>query len=329
MSEDSTNHKNVRDDEIDLLDLFRRMGRTINRWLRTLGRAFLISLVFLFKRWLPLGLSVLLAVGTSYFLRLTSDPSYSSDLVLRTNAVSPSEMIAYLNRLHTFCKEGNKVALSEAISTTPAQVANIDDISAFWIIDYGRDGIPDDIDYNNSHNVYDTINVRMQDRLDVRVRIKVPQELTKVKDGLIKFINTDQLFQQRNLVRLRQNQELLTRLNYDIIDLDSLQKVKYFQETKNMQPKTGGQMIFLQEQKTQLIYPDIYNLYARKQSLESERDLYKDIVTVLSDFSSPARRENGGIYYGKVVIPTFFLITLLALILLANRKKLEEIYNKY
>jgi len=96
-----------------------------------------------------------------------------------------------------------------------------------------------------------------------------------------------------------------------------------------MKPSSGGQIVFMQEQKTQLVYNDIYELYKKKQLLESERDLYKGIVTVLSDFSFPTRRENGAMYYGKVVIPVSFIITLLLLIILKNRKKMEEIFKKY
>jgi hypothetical protein len=96
-----------------------------------------------------------------------------------------------------------------------------------------------------------------------------------------------------------------------------------------MKPSSGGQIVFMQEQKTQLVYNDIYSLYTKKQLLESEIDLYKGIVTVLSDFSSPSRRENGAMYYGKQAIPVIFLITLVILIILANRKKMEEIYKKY
>jgi hypothetical protein len=108
-----------------------------------------------------------------------------------------------------------------------------------------------------------------------------------------------------------------------------LQKVKYFEETRSRLPGGGGQMIFLQEQKTQLIYNDTYNLYARKQKLEADRDLYKEIVTVLSEFSIPAKRENGSMYYAMRIVPAFFLITLLALIIIANIKRLKEVYNKY
>lgn len=328
MSE-TTNAKNSSNDEIDLLDLFRRMGRAIARMCRSIGRGILISIVFLFRKWIPLLLSVILGIGAAYLLKVATPSSYTSDLVLRANAVPNSDMIAYINRLHIYCNENNAAALEAAISLPENEIKNISDISAFWIIDNGRDGNPDIVDYSNSHDIYDTINIRMQDRLDVRVKINIPQELNKVKNGIINFINSDSLFQQRNRVRLMQNQENLTRINYDIMQLDSLQKVKYFEETRNMQPKNGGQMIFLQEHNTQLVYPDIHALYSRKQAIESEQALYKDITTVLSEFSIPVRRINGGTYYAIRIVPVFFGLTILILILLANRKKLEEVYKKY
>src|ERR1035437_2178789 len=340
MSEITTN-KNVRDDEIDLLDLFKRMGRTLNRWGMALGKAFLISVVYILKRWLPLGLSVVAGIGISYLLKTSSVSFYTSDLVfrnnlalmdkktLRDNSGTTSEIISKINKLHAFCTENNQSALSVALTMKPESVKNISDISAYWIIDLSRDGIPDYVDYKGNHGAYDTTNIRMQDRFDIRVKINSPQDLNLVRDGIIRFIESDSLYQQRNRLRLRQNLDLLTRLNYDILQLDSLQKVKYFEETRNMKPSSGGQIVFMQEQKTQLVYGDIYILYERKQKLESERDLYKGIVTVLSDFSLPTKRDNGVMFYGKQVIPIVFLITLLILIILSNRKRIEEVYKKY
>ena len=306
-----------------------------------LGKAFLISVVFILKRWLPLGLSVVAGIGISYLLKTSSASFYTSDLVfrnnlalidkktLRDNSGTTSEIISKINKLHAFCSENNQAALSIALTMKPESVKNISDISAFWIIDLSRDGIPDYVDYKGNHGAYDTINIRMQDRFDIRVKINSPQDLNLVRDGIIKFIKSDSLYQQRNRLRLRQNLDLLTHLNYDILQLDSLQKVKYFEETRNMKPSGGGQIVFMQEQKTQLVYGDIYALFERKQKLESEQDLYNGVVTVLSDFSFPARRDNGTMYYGKQVIPIVFLITLLILIILSNRKRLEEVYKKY
>jgi hypothetical protein len=337
MTETSQN-KSTNTDEIDLLDLFRRIGRTFNHWGKELGRAFLISVVFLLRRWLPLGLSLVAGVGLSYFMKYTSESFYTSDLILRNNIVSitdknnpvsNADLISYINKLHNYCEEKNNQALAKALSFNTGTAQNILDINAFWIIAKGKEHVPDQVDYANDHYIVDTVNIRMQDRLDLRVKIKSPQELSLLQNAIISYINKDSLFQQRNRVRRRQNKELLTRLDYDILQLDTLQKVKIFEEPRSHKPSNGGQMIFLQEQKTQLVYPDIYNLYARKQALEAERDLYKDVVTVLSDFNLPSKRENGGLYYGKHYIPLIFVITLLFLVILANRNKLNEVYKKY
>jgi len=329
MSENTTTNKDVRNDEIDLLDLFRRMGRTLGQWGNALVTAILISIVFILRRWIWLGLSILLGIIISMIMLSKADSSYTSDLILKVNIEPTDEVITHVNRLHTYCTGLNKQNLAKAIDLPVAQTNNILDINAYWVIDNGNDEIPDYIDYENNHDVYDTTNVRMEDRMDVRVRIKQPQELSNVREGIINFINKDPLLQQRNNLRLKQKKEMLSRLELDIIQLDSLQKFKYFEESRNLMPRTGNQMVFLQEQKTQLLYSDIYNLYEKKQKIELECDLYKDIVTILSDFSIPIGRDNDVVYYAKYYVPRFFIITLLLLILIANRRKIKDIYNKY
>lgn len=335
-----TQNKNTSSDEIDLLDLFRRMGKTLSRWFNAIGRAFLISIVFLLRRWLPLGLSLVVGVLISYLLKTSSDSFYTSDMVVRNNInininsklnrVSyNADIISYINRLHSLCVESNRTGLAEALGLDSKTAGNIKDINAYWIIDKGKDGIPDEVDYTNNHSVYDTTNVRMLDRIDIRVKISSPQELGLLENRIVTFIKKDSVFQKRNRVRLTHLNILIARYDYDILQLDSLQKIKYFEESKNMLPKIGGQLIFLQEQKTQLLYNDIYSLYSSKQSLESERDLYPEVVTILSDFNLPSRPDNGTLFYGKRIIPFLFGFTLIILILLFNRKKIKDIYNKY
>ena len=328
MSEDISNNSNVRNDEIDLLDLFRRMGRGLYRLLNALGKVLLVSIIFLLRRWLPLTLSILLGIGVSFLMWKNTESFYTADLILKVNIEPTDEVIAHVNRLQTFRLEEKTDRLTGAIGLTPAQSDNIREIRAFWIIDNGHDDIPDYTDYDGNHDVYDTVNVRMDDRLDIRVRIIQPQELLNVRDGILKFINSDPLFQQRNQLRLRQNTEMLTRLETDISQLDSLQRFKYFEERKLLS-KSGGQMFFLQEQKTQLLHEAIYKLYTKKQALEMECALYTEIVTVISEFTVPVERDNGGLYYTRNIVPYFFIITLLILIFSANRKNLRIIFDKY
>ena len=328
MSDNKTN-KDVRNDEIDLLDLFNRMGRTFKHWGNSLINATLITIVFIIKKRIPLIISLIIGIIIFLFSTKTSPQMYSSELIFRNNTVSNSDMIEYLNRLHKYCTSGTVKELSGVFEISNEEINEINDISAFWIISNKREKIPLYVDYEKAFKLSDTANIRMQDRMALRVISKSKVDLNKIRDGIMLFINSDSLFQQKNHLRLRQNQELLTRLYIDIAELDSLQKVKYFEETRNRQPQKGAQLIFMQQQTTQLVYSDIYSLYARRQSLETERDLYDSIVTIISDFTLPEIMNKQGFLYGKSIVLSLFFGTLMVLVLLANRKKLIEIYNKY
>jgi hypothetical protein len=323
MSEDTAN-KNVRNDEIDLLDLVNKMGRTVKKWTNALGRAFLISIVFLVRRWIPLTLSIVAGICVAYFMKFTSPSIYASDLVLRSNVIENAQMINYINRLQSLKKE----QLSSVLGLPQETCDNIVGIKAYWIIDLNKDRVPDNVDYSNNHDIYDTTNIRMLDRFDIQIKIKSSQDLDLLRNGIINYISSDPLFQQRNSIRLSQNDELLARLNIDIKQLDSLQKVKYFEETRKRTSQTGGQIVFMQEQNTQLLYNDIYSLYYRKQAVESDLTLYKGIVTVLSDFSIPKTAIDKSFYY-RLVIPPFILVTLIILLIIANQAKIAEVYRKY
>jgi len=325
-----TNHlKEGLDNEIDLRDLFNRIGRTISKWFRAIGKAILCSLVFLLKSIIPLAISVLIGVGLSYIFKWSTKPVYIAEMTLRSNTVPNAEMISNINQLRILLKEKNYNGVATALSIKPEDAEIIKNIEAFWIIDRNSDSIPDYVDYKNAHNVYDSINVRMKDRFVVNVELIDPEGIPKMKDGIFSYVYNNPLFKQQNDFRLKTIDELLVRLNYDIVQLDSLQKVKYFEETRNLKPEKGGQMIFLQEHVTQLVYGDIYDLYDRKQYLDQQKSLYNEILTILSDFYQPVKRHNGGWYYGKTVIPLCLSLTIVYLILRRNRRKLKEVFNKY
>lgn len=323
------NSQSRQSDEIDLLDLFRKMFRALGRGFITIGRCVLFIVVFLIKKWIPLGLSVIAGIGISFLIMAITEDYYISDLTIRTNAVANSDMIDYVNKIHTFCIEGNLSALARSFSLDNELAGNIKDLQAYWIIDLGNDGIPDYIDLMNKHDAEDTINVRMPNRFVVRVKTTTPKELRTIREGLLSYINTNDFFRQQNDIRIVQVREMLDRMNYEIEQLDSLQKVKYFEETRNMIPKMGGQMVFLQELKTQLLHSEITSLYGLKQYYERELNIYPDIVTLLSDYTPSSRPENGFSYYCNRLIPIVLGFAVIIIVIYDNRKRLKEIYEKY
>jgi len=329
MMSETTTPRKAGDGEIDLLNLLRRMVIAIGSMFKAIGQAILFLIVFVLRRWLVFGLCLIAGIGLSYIAKISSDPLYYSNMVLRSNRIPNADLISYINQLHTYCIEDNKSALADALSLDTNLVKDINDIKSHWIIDLGYDSIPDLVDYKNKHDVLDTINVRMNDRINVRIKISSYKNLPLIRDGLISFINKDSLFKQLNRIRLQQDQELLTALNIDILQLDSLRKVKYFEETRAKLPKDGGQMVFLQEPRTQLVYEDKYPLYDKKQLLEADITLYRDVVTIISDFSVSLKRKNGLVHYAIIIVPVVFILTLIITLLIVYRGKVKEVFNKY
>jgi hypothetical protein len=169
----------------------------------------------------------------------------------------------------------------------------------------------------------------MPDRVNISVRIKSPQDLDDLRDGIIRSIENDPAFSQINKQRLYHTEDLLKRVNIDIQDIDSLQKSRYLSEKIERRMKTEGQVVFMQEQLPQLYYKDIHKLFEMKQKMEDDLSLYRNITTVIDDFSVPKIRVNGFSFYAKKYIPVFLLVTLLLLIIISNFRGLKETYRKY
>ena len=315
-------------DEIELVELFSRMGRAIARFFKAIATAILYIIAFMFKKWLWLGLSVAAGLLISFLMKSSADELFTSDITFRSNTISNADIISHINKLHTFCSENNMDELARAMNVDKDQVRHIVDIQAYWVIDMGSNGMPDFVDFRNRHSPSDTVNVRMQDRFVVRVQTTVPTELEDIREGLINFVESNSFFADQNELRLRQTASRIARIESDIARLDSLQQVKYFEEPRKLS-REGGQIVFLQEQTTQLLHDDILNLYTQRDRQENLLTIHNRLLTTLSDFTPPARPVNTTLYYAKNVVPLLFGLTILVLLLYDNRKKLVTLIRKY
>lgn len=328
MSESDKNRM-TGNDEIDLVDLFTRLWHSIRRGCRALGRTILYIIAFILRKWLWLTLSLIAGVALAFFMKYSSERIYSSDITLRSNTIENADMISYINKLHIYCREKNYGELSAALGISVDIAFSVKDIGAHWVVDMGNDEIPDYVDFRDKHNTNDTINVRMSDRFVIRVYTGKPGELSVIRDGIITFIEGNSYYREQNELRLRQNKIILARLEYEIDQLDSLQKVKYFEESRHLMPRDGGQMVFLQDYKTQLLHNDIYELYQLQQEVEKDLTIYSDLITVLDDFTPRLRAENGALYYGQITVPSLLFLTVIILLIVDNRKRIRATIMKY
>jgi len=314
-------------DEIDLLELFRKTGNKFKDFIIWLWELFLRITVFFIRKSPYLITFIILGFLVALFKFKTSDRFYLSDMILRSNSVSNADMIAHINKLHFYGEEDNKQALAQSLNLDSAEVENLVDIEAFWIIDRNRDGIPDMIDDENKYDE-DTSVTHMSSRFDVRVKTLHPQSLDKVRDGILHHINTNQFFEKINRIRLIQLRERIAKTETELSELDSLQNYKYFEERQKGK-FSEGQMVFLNEQETKLFHESVFELYQSKQDLDMELDIYSEIVTVLDDFTPPAQPENSYLHIAKTWVILFFVLGLIFMVVLSFRKELTSVYKKY
>lgn len=314
-------------DEIDLLELFRKTGNKFKEFVTWLWELFLRITVFFIRKSPYLIAFIILGFLVALLKFKTSDRFYSSDMILRSNSVSNADMIAHINKLHFYGEEDNKQALAQSLNLDSAEVENLVDIEAFWIIDRNRDEIPDLVDDRNRYNE-DTTVTHMSSRFDVRVKILQPQSLDKVRNGILHHINTNQFFEKINSIRLRQLRERIAKTETELSELDSLQNYKYFEERQKGK-FSEGQMVFLNEPETRLFHGSVFELYQSKQNLDRELDIYSEIVTVLDDFTPPAQPENSYLNIAKTWVIRFFIIGILLVLILSFWGNFKEIYKKY
>ncbi len=314
--------------EIDLIDIFNRIGKWFRKCLITIGNGILKCLAFMYHNFLILIISIIIGFVVSYILKQSEKPLYKSEITFKNNTIENADMISHFNQLGSLVAKKSNQEIATSLSISDSEASDLVELSAYWVIDINNDKIPDYVDYKGKHNPGDTINVRMPDRFVIEVASLDPMNLSNIREGLIRYAKNNPLTETSNNQRIKDLNELINRANIDIQELDSLQKVKYFEETRR-KISEGGQIVLFQEQQTQLFYRDIQNLISQRQSYEKEMALYPDVVSVISDFSPSSTRVNTAFYYSKITVPLSFFLAIVLLLLFKNRKKIIEVLNKY
>ena len=314
--------------EIDLVNIFNKIFSWFARLFKAIGIAIIKSIAFLYHNILIVTLSIVIGFVASYILKHAEKPLYKSEITFRNNSISNADMISHFNQLGNLVMGKNTSEVSSFLDITENESSDLVKLSAYWVIDINRDGVPDYVDYKNKHDPADTVNVRMSDRFVVEVSSLDPFNWVNIRNGLIKYAESHPLAGNANAQRIRRLNELIERTNFDIRELDSLQKVKYFEETRSRMSE-AGQIVLLQEQQTQMFYRDIQSLMTQRQSYERELALYPGAVSVISDFLPSSTRVNTAFYYSKVAVPSALFLAIILLLLAKNRKRIVEVLNRY
>ena len=281
----------TKNDEIDLIELFRITGKKIGQLFTGLFRFILLTILFFWRNAILFALIVIVGGAFGFLRYKTTKRYYSSDMIAQINATNAGEMMSHINDLHNLCREGNYNVLSQYLKLDSNIAVKIKDINAYWIIDQNRDGIGDYVDYRNDFDLNDTSQARISNRFNLQVEVYDNTGFQNVTEGLYNYVAANPYLTNLNENRIRSIQELIDQIDEELLKLDSLQQYEYF-KNKLERDKTDGQMMIWNEKELKLLHPDLIQLFRQKQQYERELEIFPDVITVIKDFTPLAQVEN-------------------------------------
>lgn len=314
-------------DEIDLLELFNRMGRGIKRGVLWIYRVILDFLMLIVRKSLWIVAFTIIGLIVAYVLYQGSRRYYSSEMTAISNSINNTYVVGSINLLNDLFKQNNYSIAANYLNIDINRAKQIKSIEAFYTIDINKDRLPDYTDYKRQYNPKDSTIKRLDNYFVISLEVYDENVFSQVRDGIKNYIYMNKFIIDNNNERIRQNKILIETIEAEIRRLDSLQKVEYF-EIPQMQRATSNQMVVLNEKDRKLYHEQKLLLEKEKLRLEKDLNINSEPITIVQDFTPLSKAENP---YSKYAIKfglLFAVIGFLVSILWQYRKTILTTYLK-
>jgi len=309
-------------DEIDLLELFNRMGGGIKRGVLWTYRLILNFLMLIVRKSLWIVAFTIIGLIVAYVLYQVSRRFYSSEMTAISNSINNTYVVGSINLLNDVFKQKNYPIAANYLNIDINRVQEIKSIEAFYTIDINKDGLPDYTDYKWKYNPRDTTK-RLDSYFVIRLEVYDESIFAQVRDGIKNYIYKNKFILDNNNERIRQNKILIETIENEIRKLDSLQKVEYF-ELPQMQRATSNQMVVLNEKDRKLYHDQKLALEREKLRLEKDININSEPITVVQDFTPLSKAENP---YTKYAISLGLLFAVLGFVISIFWQYKRDIYD--
>lgn len=356
----STDNKPTQEpsEEIDLVQLFRLIGKAFGRFFGFIGSIFekiflaFVWLVFFLKK-NSIILGAVTVIGLAYgFIRTNySRPTYSSQLIVKQNYKTGESLNNLVNYYNSLIREADTVSLSEGLGVSTDQAASLISFEMESVLSDNTkiqlyDNFKKEIDSTTASDLnFETFLDNINDydfeyqRLKVKSFNKSSQEsiLPKIIDNVVngEFFKNEQ---RKDLLELDLREQAIKEA---LLESDSLKKVyeKVLQkEDSNLTPSMNILISDTKEQSTTKEY-ELFNsdLQLRRElvTINREREDYKNIIEIIS-----SSQENQGVIDNKQSLFGFefsktifygllaFIISFSILIIISFMRYLEKFKSK-
>ena len=284
-------------DEINLLDLlsmfFAWMRKALHGLLQYLGK--LARLVYR-RKWY-VAASVVVGVALGLYMARPSARIYKAEgtaLILGADAQTVRQVFRQLENSdprNPYTSLAGKLNLPDSVTDNIAQLA------AFYMIDFMRDSVADKVDFADSHSLTDTMNVRMRDRVYIRLKTKNISQVKVVENAMLDFLNNNTVIQSQFNAKINDLKNQIRICDSEMQRIDSLANIYYFNEKNNAQLSFEKNSLIMGEQRKQLFYGDLIRIQELRNHAQLELSRFTKPVEIPSSLVVSPQPLNGRLEY--------------------------------
>ena len=300
-------------------------------WLAKLGKRILnffgyfIRLTYRYSLITFIAIAVSLSVGL--YLSRTSAQIYKADAMAMFYGCEAQTVKEVCKQLENSISSNNLYSLATKLSIPDSIAENIEKFQSFYVIDYSKDSVADKVDFDNSHPLTDTMNVRMKDRLYFRILSKNINQISEVQTAILNYLNNNPVLKEQYINKKNELSQQIKICDIETQRIDSLAKVSYFKDI-DQQLKFENNKLLIGDQRKQLFYNDLLDLQKIKSKAETRLVDFKQPVNMPSGFFVNPIPVNSGLKYGAISILIGYFIALVLSVLIENRKNILNYLNQ-
>jgi len=290
--------------ELDLLSLLQKLFNFLYHILKRIAGFGGYLLQITFRYYYLFLIFMLVAVAYSYYSTHGPRRVYEAKFTLSMNDGDSNLYSEMISSLNCYLSDEDPVGFANALQIPLTEGGKVCAVGSRFIIE------PQD----------STL------RIVIATIVSDPNVFPAIKTALIDYFKNNEYLRSLNLVRIASLKERERLFKKDIAEIDSLQKIEYFQKTNEAGVKLDQKLVFKTDK--QMFYSDKLSLLEQKEAVTKELTAKSEVVNLISEFPPSTKpfvtMRDEVVKYTAIAFLLFFFLCLF----LDNRKQVIDYLRK-
>ena len=236
------------------------------------------------KHWIVFLIALSVIVAGSLYLSRNSARKYKAETTLHiafTDAAIVNEMI---DQLANSLNDNKNLSLASKLGIPDSVGLNIRKIKHFDVIDYLDDKTANKVDFKRNHDLTDTTNVVMNNKVFLQLITKSPNQLKLVHDAMLNYFNSNPYLIAEYEFNIKSQINAVALIDKEMNRIDSMATLSYFRNEKRTDIGLEGNKMVIGEQKKPIYSKELIELTDHRHFRQNLIDTNKQPVYTTSEF---------------------------------------------